>query len=347
MTGGVAAHALRGRRTECAALDRLVTDVRSGQGRALLICGEAGIGKSALLDYVVGHSTGCRVARAAGVESEMELPFAGLHQLCAPMLDRRDRIPDPQREALAVAFGYSVGSPPDRFLVGVAVLSLLAAVSEDRPLMCVVDDAQWLDQVSALTLTFVSRRLFADRIGVVLAVREPAAGPAWRGLPELMVGGLANDDARALLDSVVPGRLDERIRDRMVAETRGNPLALLELPRGLTAAELAGGFGRPDAAPLASQIERSFAWRVRSLPAPTRKVLLTAAAEPVGDATLLVRATKLLDLPMSAAAPANARWPPRWSRRFRRSGRLPGSSWRRTARWRWRHGAATRPPPPR
>ncbi|HEU4946724.1 MAG TPA: AAA family ATPase [Kribbella sp.] len=306
MTSGAAAHELRGRRTECAVLDRLVTEVRSGRGRALLIRGEAGVGKSALLDYAVGHSTGCRVARAAGVESEMELPFAGLHQLCAPMLDLRGRLPGPQREALAVAFGYSVGSPPDRFLVGVAVLSLLAVVSEHRPLLCVVDDAQWLDQVSAQTLTFVSRRLFAERIGVVLAVREPAAGPAWRGLPELMVGGLANDDARALLASVVPGRLDERIRDRILAETRGNPLALLELPRGLTASEVAGGFGRPDAQPLAGQIERSFARRVQSLPAETQRLLLTAAAEPVGDVPLLLRATKRLGVPVSAAAPAEA-----------------------------------------
>jgi hypothetical protein len=280
--------------------------VRSGRGRALLIRGEVGVGKSALLDYLVGRSTGYRVVRAAGVEAEMELAFAGLHQLCGSMLDLRDRLPGPQRDALAVAFGYSAGSPPDRFLVGVAVLNLLALVSEDRPLLCVIDDAQWLDQTSALALTFVARRLLAERVGVVFSVREPAGGPTWRGLPALRIGGLGNEDARALLDSVVPGRLDEQVRDRIVAETRGNPLALLELPRGLTAAELAGGFGLPDAQPLASQIERSFALRVGSLPAPTRKLLLTAAAEPVGDVTLLRRATRLLDLPMSAASPAEA-----------------------------------------
>ncbi|WP_327587989.1 LuxR C-terminal-related transcriptional regulator [Nonomuraea sp. NBC_00507] len=306
MTSGAGTHKLRDRRVECAVLDRLLADVRSGPGRALLIRGEAGVGKSALLDYLVGRSTEYRVARAAGVESEMEVPFAGLHQLCAPMLDLRDRIPAPQSDALAIAFGYSVGSPPDRFLLGVAVLSLLAVVSEDRPLLCVIDDGQWLDQASVQTLTFVSRRLFAERIGVVFSVREPAAGPEWRGLPELTVGGLPEDDARALLDSAVPGRLDERVRDRIVAETRGNPLALLELPRGLTAAELAGGFGRPDVQPLASQIEHSFARRVRSLPAPTQKMLLTAAAEPLGDMTLLLRATQLLDLPMSAGASAEA-----------------------------------------
>ncbi len=306
MTNGAPAHGLRGRAKECAVLDRMVAEVRSGQGRALLIRGDAGVGKSALLDYVVERSTGCGVTRATGVESEMELPFAGVHQLCAPMLDFRDRLPVPQREALAVAFGHSLGSPLDRFLVGLAVLSLLATASQDRPLVCVVDDAQWLDQVSAQTLTFISRRLFAERIGVVFSVREPATGSAWRGLPELVVGGLADEDARALLDSVVPGRLDERVRDRIVAETRGNPLALLELPRGLTAAEIAGGFMRPDARPLWSRIERSFALRVGSLPSPTQKVLLTAAAEPVGDVTLLLRATKLLDLSMSAVVPAEA-----------------------------------------
>ncbi|RSM58342.1 LuxR family transcriptional regulator [Actinoplanes sp. ATCC 53533] len=305
-TDGAAAHGLRGRAKECAVLDRMVAEVRSGQGQALLIRGDAGVGKSALLDYVVERSTGCGVARATGVESEMELPFAGLHQLCAPMLDRRDRLPVPQREALAVAFGHSAGGPLDGFLVGLAVLSLLTTASEDRPLVCVVDDAQWLDQVSARTLTFISRRLAAERIGVVFSMREPATGPAWRGLPELVVGGLADEDARALLDSVVPGRLDERVRDRIVAETRGNPLALLELPRGLTVAEIAGGFMRPDTRPLWSRIERSFAQRIGSLPSPTRKVLLTAAAEPVGDVTLLLRATRLLDLSMCAIVPAEA-----------------------------------------
>ena len=244
--------------------------------------------------------------RAAGVESEMELPFAGLHQLCAPLLDLRDRLPAPQSDALAVAFGYSAGSTPDRFLVGLAVLGLLAVASEVQPLVCVIEDGQWLDQASMQTLTFVSRRLFAERIGMFFAVRDPVTGPAWRGLPELPLAGLADGDARTLLDSAVPGRLDERVRDRIVAETRGNPLALLELPRGLTAAELAGGFGLPDARPLASQIERSFARRVRSLPPTTRKVLLIAAAEPLGDAKLLLRSTRLLGLPANAGAAAEA-----------------------------------------
>ncbi|MEV4352739.1 AAA family ATPase, partial [Actinoplanes sp. NPDC049596] len=306
MTSGVAPRVLRGRRAERAVLERTVADVRAGRGRALLVRGEAGVGKSALLQYVAGRADGARIARAAGAESEMELPFAGLHQLCAPMLDRRDRLPDPQRAALAVAFGDAAGPAPDRFLVGVAVLSLLAAVSEEQPLLCLIDDAQWLDSTSAQTLTFAARRLLAERVGLLFAIREAAAGPEWRGLPELRVDGLPDEDARALLDSAVPGRLDAQVRDRIVAETRGNPLALLELPRGLTAAELAGGFGRPDARPLATQIERSFEQRMRSLPEPAQTVLLAAAAEPLGDAGLLRRATRLLDLPAGAGAPAEA-----------------------------------------
>jgi tetratricopeptide (TPR) repeat protein len=306
MTSGAATRGLHGRVKECTVLEKMVADVRAGRGRALLIRGDAGVGKSALLDYVERRSTGCTVARATGVESKIELPYAGLHQLCTPMLDVRDRLPNPQRTALTVAFGDSVGTPPDRFLVGLAVLSLLAMVSRNRPLVCLIDDAQWLDQVSAHTLTFISRRLLAEPIGVVLAVREPAHRSTWRGLPELSVRGLADEDARTLLDSVVPGRLDESVRDRIVAETRGNPLALLELPHGLSLAEIAGGFMRPDARPLSSRIEQSFILRVRSLSPATRKVLLTAAADPVGDVTLLLRATKTLNLPLSAVVPAEA-----------------------------------------
>ncbi|MFI6829856.1 ATP-binding protein [Kribbella sp. NPDC050241] len=304
MTIGGAAQELRGRRAECAQLDRVVTGVRSGQGQVLVVRGEAGIGKSALLDYLAGHAGDCRIARAAGVEAEMELPFAGLHQLCLPLLDHTDQLPRPQREALAVAFGLEAGGPPDRFLVGAAALSLLAEASDLKPLLCVIDDAQWLDQASAQALTFVGRRLFADRIGLVFAVREPVTGPEWRGLPELIVARLSDADASALLESVVPGRLDEHVRDRIVAETRGNPLALLELPHGLTATELAGGFERPDARPLASQIEQNFTQRLRALPAETQKLLLTAAAEPVGDVPLLLRALGILGIPVSAAGPA-------------------------------------------
>lgn len=253
----------------------------------------------------MGRAAGCRIARATGVESEMELAFAGLHQLCVPMMGYLGRLPGPQRDALSVAFGLSTGSAPDRFLVGLAVLSLLAEVAEERPLVCVVDDAQWLDRVSAQTLAFVARRLLAERVAVVFAARAPTLGPGddqLVGLPELVVRGLRDGDARALLESVVPGRLDERVIDRIIAETRGNPLALLELPRGLTVAELAGGFGRPDARPLASQIEQSFLRRIGSLPVATRRLLLAAAAEPVGDVSLLRRVAERLGIGADAAA---------------------------------------------
>nr|SBO98628.1 probable transcriptional regulator [Nonomuraea gerenzanensis] len=297
---------MRGRQGECEALDGLVATVQGGRSAVLVLRGEAGIGKSALLEYSRGSAAGCRIARAAGVESEMELAYGGLHQLCAPFLDRLDRLPEPQREALGTAFGLCAGTPPDRFLVGLAVLSLLADASDREPLICLVDDAQWLDRVSAQTLAFVARRLLAERVGLVLAVREPCLEPELAGLPQLEVGRLSDGDARALLDSVTPGRLDERVRDRIVAEAQGNPLALLELPRGLTPAELAGGFGRPDARPLAGQIEQSFLRRVRALPADTRLLLLVAAAEPVGDVTLLTQAAELLDIEPAAAAPAEA-----------------------------------------
>ncbi|MGP3915171.1 helix-turn-helix transcriptional regulator [Nonomuraea sp. 10N515B] len=297
---------LRGRQIECETLDQLVARVQAGHSSVMVVRGEAGIGKTALLEYARTSASGCRIARAAGVESEMELAFGGLHQLCAPFLDRLGRLPEPQRDALGTAFGLSAGTPPDRFLVGLAVLSLLADVAEKEPLVCLVDDAQWLDRVSAQTLAFVARRLLAERIGLVLAVREPGLEPELTGLPQLEVGRLSDSDARALLDSVTPGRLDERVRDRILAETQGNPLALLELPRGLTAAELAGGFARPDARPLLTQIEQSFLRRVQSLPAQTQQLLLIAAAEPVGDVTLLRRAAELLGIEAAAAAPAEA-----------------------------------------
>ena len=238
---------LRGRRAECLELDRLLEAMHAGQSAVLVLRGEAGIGKTALLEYTAERAEGCRVLHAVGVESEMELAFAGLQQLCAPMLDRLEQLPGPQRDALGTAFGLRTGEPPDRFLVGLAVLSLLAEVAEEEPpLVCLVDDAQWLDRVSAQTLAFVARRLLAERVGLVFAVRAASDEHELAGLPEQVVGGLSDGDARALLDSAT-GRLDERVRDRIVAETRGNPLALLELPRGLTPAELAGGFARPDA----------------------------------------------------------------------------------------------------
>ena len=313
MSDGPPLRSLRGRRRECGALDRLAADVDAGRSRVLVLRGEAGVGKSALVEYLVQNAAGARIARAVGVESEMEMAFAGLHLLCAPMLGHLDRLPAPQRDALCVAFGLTAGSAPDRFLVGLAVLSLLAEVAEDQPLVCVVDDAQWLDRVSAQTLAFVGRRLLAERVALVFAVRGPTPGlptvadaDQLVGLPELAVSGLRDDDARALLESAVPGRLDERVRDRIVAESHGNPLALLELPRGLTAAEVAGGFVRPDARPLAGRIEQSFLRRIGSLPAPTQRLLLVAAAEPVGDVPLLGRVVERLGIGLGAAAPAEA-----------------------------------------
>ena len=295
---------LRGRRNECAVLDRLVENVRAGQSRVLVLRGEAGVGKTALLEYLQGRASGCRVARAAGVESEMELPFAGLHQLCAPMLHRLGHLPGPQGDALGAAFGLREGAAPDRFLVGLAVLSLLSDVAEEYPLVCVVDDAQWLDRASAQALAFVTRRLVAESVAVVFAVRESGDEQDLTGLPELLLHGLADPDARALLASVITGPLDERVRDRIVAETRGNPLALLELPRGLTPAELAGGFGLPDAPALPGRIEQSYVWRLGLLPADTQLLVLVAAAEPVGDPVLVWRAAAGLGVGVEAAGAA-------------------------------------------
>ncbi|MEU5346980.1 AAA family ATPase [Streptomyces sp. NPDC020766] len=309
MSSSALRHGLRGRRGECGALDEVVARTRAGQSQVVVLRGEPGVGKSALVEYLVGSATGCQTLRAVGVESEMELAFAGLHQLCMPMMGQLDRLPGPQRDALAIAFGLSAGSAPDRFLVGLAVLSLLAEAAEEQPLVCVVDDAQWLDRVSAQTLAFVARRLLAERVALVFAARTSAYAPGddpLVALRELVVRGLRDDDAHALLDSVVPGRLDERVRDRIVAETRGNPLALLELTRGLTAAELAGGFGHPDARPLASQIEQSFQRRIGALPDAAQRLLLAAAADPVGDVPLLRRVAERLDIGADAAEVAEA-----------------------------------------
>ena len=293
-----------GRHPECAALDRLVEAVRAGESRALVVRGDPGAGKTALLDYLArgASAAGCRVARAAGVQTEMELAFAGLHQLCAPVLDQAGRLPGPQRDALRTAFGVSAGPPPDRFLVGLAVLSLLAEVAGERPLICVVDDQQWLDHASAQALGFAGRRLAADPVGLVFAARDP--GPELAGLPELEVGGLPEGDARALLESALSGPIDTRVRDLIVAETQGNPLALLELPRGLTPTELAGGFGLPAAAPLPGRIEDSFRRQLETLPTPARRLLLVAAAEPYGDLPLVWRAAERLGIGVGAATPA-------------------------------------------
>jgi DNA-binding CsgD family transcriptional regulator len=289
---------------ERGALGRLTEAVLAGQGRALVLRGDPGVGKTALLSHLgrQASAAGCRVAHAMGMQSEMELAFAGLHQLCAPMLSRAERLPGPQQDALRTALGLAAGPPPDRFLVGLAVLSLLSAEAGERPLLCLVDDEQWLDRASAQALGFAARRLAADPVGLVFAAREPSQELA--GLPELEVTGLRDEDARALLITVLAGPLDARVRDLIVAETRGNPLALLELPRGLSPAELAGGFGLPVATPLAGRIEDSFTRQLNALPAQTRRLLLLAAADPSGDQALVWRAAARLGVPVQASAPA-------------------------------------------
>ena len=292
---------LLGRRQESAALDQMIAAVHEGESRILVVRGDAGVGKSALLDYVAHSARYMRVLRAVGVESEMELAFATLHQLCVPLLDRLPHLPEPQCEALETVFGVRAGAPPNRFLVGLAVLSLLSEVAEERPLLCVLDDAQWLDRASAQVLGFVARRLLAESIALVFGARQP--GRELVGLPELEVTGLPVDDARALLDSVTPLRLDQRIRDRIVAETRGNPLALLELPRGLTLTQMAGGFDLLQAGTLPGRIEQSFLTRIEALSTDSRMLLLVAAAEPVGDAALVWRAAERLGVtPVAALA---------------------------------------------
>ncbi|NUR61846.1 MAG: AAA family ATPase [Catenulispora sp.] len=306
---------LLGRHREREELDRLLRDVREGRSRVLVLRGEPGIGKSALLDYLAARGTGMQTVRAAGVEAESEFAYSALQSLCAPLLSRIDRLPEVQQDALRVAFGLSAGNPPEMLLVGLAVLSLFSEAAAESPLLCLVDDAQWLDLMSQRILNFVGRRLDAESVALVFAERiGDGADGADRadgtegvtGLPELPLTGLPDAQARALLDAVLPGLVDDRVRDRIVAETGGNPLALLELPRGLSPAELAFGFGGPGVAPLATRVEEGFRRRVEALPADTRTLLLTAAVEPVGDGPLLWRALTLLDIEPGAAAPAEA-----------------------------------------
>jgi DNA-binding CsgD family transcriptional regulator len=290
--------ALFGRQREREVLDRVLEGAREGRGGVLAVYGEPGVGKTALLGYAIETGRNFRISRTSGVEGEMELAFAALQQLCSPSFDLLEHLPQPQREAMEVALGLSAGRTPNPFLVGLAVLNLLSEAAEQRPLLCLVDDAQWLDSASARVLAFVARRLLAERIAMVFAAREPLE--ALDGFAELQVEPLGHRDARALLDSVLPARLDERVLEQIVTETRGNPLALLELPRGLTPAQLAGGFGLPGALPLSARIEQSFERRLVRLPRDARRLLLLAAAEPVGDPAVLWRAGKLLGIPESA-----------------------------------------------
>ncbi|HEX3307418.1 MAG TPA: ATP-binding protein, partial [Streptosporangiaceae bacterium] len=295
---------LPGREREGAFLNELLNRVRAGHSAAVMVHGEAGVGKTALLNEAFGSVPDLRVVRAAGVESEMELPFAGLQQLCVSMLDHLGHLPLPQADALRTAFGLIEGPPPDRFLIGLAVLSLLSEAAAQRPLVCVVDDCQWLDQASAQALAFAARRIQAEGVLLAFAAREP--GQDFDGIPGFMVGGLRDLDARALLRSVVPWPLDEQVRERILAETRGNPLALLELPRGRSPAELAGGFGLPHELPLAGRIQESFLRRAEELPEATWLMVLLAAAEPAGDAALVWRAAARLGLARDAIVSAEA-----------------------------------------
>lgn len=300
-TDGGGAIELVGRREELALLDRLMLALEAGESRALVLRGEAGVGKTALLDHLAASAAACRVVRTSGVQAEMELAFAGLHQLCRPLMDHLERLPEPQRGALSTALGMTAGPTPDRFLAGLAVLNLFSYAAEDRPLLCLVDDEQWLDQASAQVLAFVARRLVAESVGLVFAARVPT--DALAGLPALVVNGLHGTDARLLLESALVGPIDPRIRDQIIAETRGNPLALLELPRGLSAEELAGGFGLPEAVRLSGDVEAAFRARIDTLPVESARLLLLAAADPTGDVALMWRAAGLLDLSVEAAAP--------------------------------------------
>ena len=291
---------LFGRTGELEILGRLIAKVRSGRSAVLVVRGEPGIGKTELLRHLIAEASGFWVARVVGVESEMELPFAGLYQLCAPMLGRLGSLPEPQRRGLSVAFGLASGDTPDRFLVALAALSLIAEASEEQPMLCVVDDAQWLDQASAQVLGVLGRRLLAEPIALVFAIRTPAPGdppPNYlAGLPELRLGGLDEQSARALLATVTSGPLDESVRARILEEAHGHPLALLELYRGRSAADLAGGFALPDAGDLPRRIESQYAARLGELPDEVRRLLLLAAADPVGDPALILRAARVLGL---------------------------------------------------
>lgn len=297
---------MRARQHERRTLTRLAADARTGTRAVLVVTGEAGIGKTALLDDLVRTAADLRVTRATGVESDMELPYAGLHQLCAPLLEHLDALPAPHRDALAVAFGLTTGAAPDRFLVGLATLGLLAQAAAGTPLLCVADDAQWLDRVSAQTLAFVGRRLGVEHVALVVALRTDGDLGVFDGLPTLHVGPLGDQDAAAVLDDALPDPLDPRVRDRLVAEARGNPLALLELPRTTTVADRAGGFMRPGSRELTGRIERSFVSRIRALPADAQLLLLAAAAEPMGDVDLLRRAAAHLDVDPAATDAAQS-----------------------------------------
>jgi DNA-binding CsgD family transcriptional regulator len=302
--------ALTGRAPERREIDQLLGKVRGGESAVLVVRGETGVGKTALLHYCASQATDCNVVEIAGVQSELELPFAALHQLCGPMIDRAVTLPEPQEQALAVAFGLQAGPAPHRFMLGLGVLSLLAEFAAKRPLVALVDDSQWLDEASAEVLGIVGRRLLAESVLLLCAVREPADDRLLADLPALALEGLSDEDARTLLSATIPGQLDEHVRDRLIGETRGNPLALLELPREMSQAELAGGFAvrapGSRSAHVHGELEDHYLRRIQALPDQTQRLMLLAAADPTGDAALLWRAAETLDIPPEATGAAVA-----------------------------------------
>ena len=287
---------LHGRTTECAALDRLVDEVRSGRGSTLVLLGDGGIGKTALLDRAVARSDRFRVLRAAGTPSEVDLPYAALHQLCHEVDEGVTRLPGPQATQLATALGRRGTEPPDRYLVGLATLGLISELASAQPLLWVVDDAEWLDRASAQALDFVARRLGPVPVLLLIGARHPPGGDALAGLPGLVVRGLSDLAAAELLATAMPGRLDVAVRDRIVAEARGSPRALLEVAADLAPGGLAGGFEVGPVTRHVAALTEELAARAETLPAPSRRLLLLAAADPVGDPALLWRAAVRLGI---------------------------------------------------
>jgi hypothetical protein len=297
---------LHDRRDENRLLSSLLDAVRAGRSRSLVVCGEAGVGKTALLDHFVRQVSDCRVVSVSGLEAEQELAFAGLHQICRPFLGGLDVLPEPQRNALSTVFGMRSGPPPDPFLIGLGTLSLLAEAATGQPLVCIVDDAQWFDTASLQALTFAARRMVAERIAMVFAARDCDGTKDFAGIPQLALGGLDDEDARELLRTVLPGPVDRRMLDQIVAESRGIPLALLEVPRTLDPAQLAGGFGLPGAQLVPRSVEETYVRALEELPADARRLLVIASAEPLGDALLTWRAAQTLGVGLPAAGPAQA-----------------------------------------
>ena len=298
--------ALVGRDRECARIDELLEAARAGDSGALVVRGEPGIGKSALLDYAAAQAEGMELLRTAGVEAEGDLAFAGLYGLLRPILGRLSELPELQAKALAGALGLAPSAGSDRFLASAAVLGLLAEAAEELPVLCVVDDAHWLDTPSADALVFAARRLRAERVAIVFAVRE-REGRSFerRGLPDLSVTGLEDEDARALLLNR-SSELVASVRERLLAEAAGNPLALLELPAGLSEAQRTGIEPLPDSIPLTARVQAAFAARVEGLPAPTQTMVLIAAADDTGDVATVVSAAAELGVAAEALDPAEA-----------------------------------------